>query len=225
MTSETRAGLVRRRWTTGVAGLGATTLLGLSLSAEPGSPRFYRLSLGSAGVYTAGGLAAGLIPLDAHGDDPAARRRCVLRAVGVGAGTFVVFYLIALVARYIPILDRAIRNILGYAHHGAMPLVLMSALTSGAAEEVYFRGAVYGVVENGHGFRPVAWSTGMYALATCATRNPALVLASIVMGALFALQRRASGGVLAPMVSHLVWSTLMLRFLPPLFPPDPEPAP
>lgn len=34
------------------------------------------------------------------------------------------------------------------------------------------------------------------------------------MGTLFALQRRRSGTVLAPLVTHLVWSTLMVSFLP-----------
>jgi len=37
------------------------------------------------------------------------------------------------------------------------------------------------------------------------------------MGILFALQRRATGGVQAPLLTHLTWSTLMLRYLPPLF--------
>ena len=60
-------------------------------------------------------------------------------------------------------------------------------------------------------------STAVYTLATTATRNPALVLASAVMGTLFGLQRRASGGIQAPMLTHLTWSILMLRYLPPLF--------
>jgi len=38
-----------------------------------------------------------------------------------------------------------------------------------------------------------------------------------VMGVLFALQRRASGGIQAPILTHLTWSALMLRYLPPLF--------
>jgi membrane protease YdiL (CAAX protease family) len=37
------------------------------------------------------------------------------------------------------------------------------------------------------------------------------------MGSLFGLQRRATGGLQAPAITHLTWSTLMLRFLPPLF--------
>jgi hypothetical protein len=51
-----------------------------------------------------------------------------------------------------------------------------------------------------------------------ATRNPALVLASTVMGTLFAVQRGRAGGVQAPLLTHVVWSALMLAFLPRLFP-------
>ena len=207
----------RRR--VGVSGLAATGLLGASLSVEPGSARFYRLTMAAAATYVFGGLISGPVPLDPAGRSPDARRRSMLAAVLIGAATFLVFYLVALVARHIPILNRAIGSILGYANQGAMPLVVMSTLTMGAAEEVYFRGAVYGAVREPESYRPAAVSTVIYALATTATRNPALVLASIVMGALFALQRRATEGVLAPAVTHLVWSSLMLRYLPPLFPP------
>jgi membrane protease YdiL (CAAX protease family) len=218
-TGRTRRYTNRRR-VVGVAGLTATGLLGTSLSVEPGSAKFYRLTMAAAASYAFGGLISGPIPLERAGSDSASRRRSVFSAVLVGAATFVVFYLIALVARHIPILNKAIGSILGYAHHGAMPLVVMSTLTTGAAEEIYFRGAVYGAVRDGESLRPVAVSTTIYALATVATRNPALVLASIVMGALFALQRRSSEGVLAPTVTHLVWGSLMLRYLPPLFPPQ-----
>ena len=55
-----------------------------------------------------------------------------------------------------------------------------------------------------------------------ATRNPALVLASLAMGTLFGLQRRATGGIQAPMLTHLTWSALMLRYLPPLFRDRPD---
>ena len=93
-----------------------------------------------------------------------------------------------------------------------MPL---TTLANGAAEEVFFRGALYAAVgARGAG---ASKSTAVYALATTATRNPALVLASVPMGLLFALQRRATGGIQAPVLTHLTWSALMLRYLPPLF--------
>ncbi len=82
------------------------------------------------------------------------------------------------------------------------------------AEEMFFRGALYAAVGERH---PVVASTAVYTLATVPTRNPALVLAASVMGALFGLQRRASGGIQASTLTHVTWSMLMLRYLPPLF--------
>jgi hypothetical protein len=37
------------------------------------------------------------------------------------------------------------------------------------------------------------------------------------MGLLLGLQRRSTGGIQAPVLTHLTWSALMLRYLPPLF--------
>ena len=48
--------------------------------------------------------------------------------VAMGAGTFGVFYGLALVARHIPVLNRAIGIILNYAHHG--PNSFGGAITS-----------------------------------------------------------------------------------------------
>jgi membrane protease YdiL (CAAX protease family) len=73
---------------------------------------------------------------------------------------------------------------------------------------------LYSAVDPDHA---VVASTTAYTLATASTRNPALMLAASVMGSLFGLQRRASGGVEAPVLTHLTWSVLMLRYLPPLF--------
>jgi uncharacterized protein YbjT (DUF2867 family) len=84
-------------------------------------------------------------------------------------------------------------------------------------EEVFFRGALFEAVDDRR--RGVSPSTAVYSLVITATRNPALVLASGIMGTLFARQRRATGGIQAPTLTHVTWSMLMLRFLPPLFRP------
>ena len=144
----------------------------------------------------------------------------MIEPVATGAAVFGVFYGAARLVRRVPILNQAIASVLQYAHRGSRPLVLATTLANGVAEEVFFRGAVYAAAGIKH---PVPTSTAIYTLAATATRNPALVLASGVMGALFALQRRASGGIQAPILTHLTWSTLMLRYLPPLF-PDTIPA-
>lgn len=203
----------RRRQVVGVTSLVGAGLLGASLSSKPDSARFYGLTGATALTWVAGGLASGRLHLGWMAGPGSTLRRPVATPVLLGVGAFGVFYGCALVARRIPVLDRAIASVLRYADQGSMPLVLTTTLLNGAAEEVFFRGALYAAVAH----RPAVASTGVYMLATTATRNPALVIASGVMGGLFALQRRSSGGIQAPLLTHLTWSILMLRYLPPLF--------
>lgn len=203
----------RRRRVTGATAVAGASLLGVSLSTPPGSPRFYWLTLGVAGTWVAGGLASGPLHLGRMFGPGEQLRRPVVTPVVSGAGAFGAFYAAALVARRIPVLERAIASVLRYADQGTTPLVLATTLANGVAEEVFFRGSVYAAAAG----RPVLVSTAVYGLATTTTRNPALVLASLPMGLLFAQQRRVTGGIQASVLTHVVWSALMLRFLPPLF--------
>ncbi|WIV53769.1 CPBP family intramembrane glutamic endopeptidase [Amycolatopsis nalaikhensis] len=175
-------------------------LLRASLASEPGSRRFHALTASVAATWFA---AAGPVPRG---------RREVTQPVLVGAGAFGVFYGCALVARRVAPLRRAIAGVLDHAHRGPTSTVAATTLVTGVAEEVFFRGRLY----DAFGARG---ATAAYVLSTTATRNPALVLASAVMGTLFAWQRGRAGGVQAPLLTHVVWSALMLAFLPRLFPP------
>jgi uncharacterized protein len=210
---ETAAAVRRRRHVVAGTSLAGAGLLGLSLSTRPGSQAFYGLTLGTAATWTIGGLASGRLHRGLMPPSHRIRRPTVVPVL-TGVGAFGLFYGAAVVCKRIPVLDRAISSVLRYAEHGSGPLVLTTTLANGAAEEVFFRGALYAAIGSR---RPVLTSTAVYMLATTATRNPALVLASAAMGTLFGLQRRASGGIQAPLLTHLTWSTLMLRYLPPLF--------
>ena len=201
----------RRRMVSAVGPTGAA-LLGVSLSSPPGSGRFYVLTTGVAGIWTAGAVAAG--PLRRGWTHDETICRSVVVPVLTGAAAFGVFYAGALAVRRVPVLGDAVARIMRFADRGASPLVLVTTCANGVAEEAFFRGALYDAVGES---RPVLKSTLAYAATTCATRNPALVLASAVMGTVFGLQRRASGGIQAPALTHLTWSVLMLRYLPPLF--------
>ena len=203
----------RRRVVAGVTAAGAG-MLGMSLSTRPASWQFYAATAGVAATWVAGGFASGPLHLGWMQSRDETLRRPVLTPVLTGVAAFGTFYGCALVAREIPVLDTAISSILAYAHQGDATLVLLTTLANGAAEEVFFRGALYAAIGEHH---PVALSTAAYTLATVTTRNPALVIAAGVMGTLFAAQRRASGGIQAPVLTHLTWSILMLRYLPPLF--------
>ena len=207
--------VVRRRRkvvaTTSVVGAG---LLGVGLSAEPGSKRFYATTMGVAGIWIVGGLASGPLHLGWVQLQDRSIRRPVLTPIATGVGAFGFFYGCAQVAKRIPLLNNAIASVLQFAEEGDDALVLITTLANGASEEVFFRGAVYAAFGDEH---PAVSTAAVYALATIPTRNPALVLAAGVMGALWSAQRRATGGFQAPMLTHVTWSTLMLKFMPPVF--------
>ena len=203
----------RRKVVAGVTAAGAA-LLGVSLQTKPDSWQFYASTGSVAAIWIAGGFSSGPLHLGWMQDRDDTLKRPVATPVLLGAAAFVTFYGCALVCKRIPVLNDSIADVLAYAHQGNTTMVLATTLANGAAEEVFFRGALYAAIGEQY---PVALSTAAYGLATVTTRNPALVLAAIVMGSLFGAQRRASGGIQAPVLTHLTWSVLMLRYLPPLF--------
>ena len=87
-------------------------------------------------------------------------------------------------------------------------------MVNGVAEEVFFRGALYTALGRHY---PVLISTVLYVAAAMASGNLMLGFAAIILGTVCALERRASGGVLAPMLTHFVWGLIMVLALPPLF--------
>ena len=199
----------------GLAPLGAAARNYLySLHGELAGAGIYAGTLSVAALYSGGGFASGKVRLG----KPADARTRVVEPMIIGVGTFGIFYVGAKIARRSPTLRRAIARVLSHADKGFTPAVVMTTVATGAAEEIFFRGAVYDAVGEHH---PVAASTAAWAVATAASRNPALVFASVLMGTLFGAQRRRTGGVAASTVTHLTWSVLMLRYLPPLFETNP----
>lgn len=188
-------------------------VLGLSLRIEPGSPWFYPATFGLALVWTVGALLSGPLHLGRIADPAGRHRRPVVVPVLVGLGLAGIFVLGGLVVREIPWLDEQVRSVLDFADQGAIPLVVLVTAVNGVAEELFFRGAAYAATPR----YPVPVTTVAYALATLATGNVMLAFAAIVLGVVVGLQRRASGGILAPILTHVTWSLTMLFALPALF--------
>ena len=89
----------------------------------------------------------------------------------------------------------------------------MITAVNGVAEELFFRGALYAAIGVRHA---VAGSALLYTATTVASGNAMLVFAAAVLGLLVGLERRVTGGVLAPIITHVTWSLGMLFVLPPL---------
>ncbi len=189
------------------------TLLGLSFATEQGDPAFYPLTFGLAATWAVGSLVSGPLHLG-HIQILGVRRRPIITPILVGLALGAVFVVGGLVTREIPPLAAYIEDVLGYAKAGNLYLLMVITLVNGIAEELFFRGALFAAIGRK---RPVLISTIIYAVATIAGGNPALVFAAAVLGTVVGLQRRAGGGVLAPILTHITWSTIMLLVLPRLF--------
>ncbi|MEQ6903141.1 type II CAAX endopeptidase family protein [Nocardioides sp. YIM 152588] len=194
--------------------LGAA-MLGVSLRIEPGSVWFYPATLSVAVVWTVGAFASGPLHLGriAHPRDGDHLIRPVVAPVLVGLALAALFLVGGLVVREIPWLDRQVSAVLDFADEGSLPLLLLITVANGIAEELFFRGALYAAVTR----HPVVWTSVAYVVATLATGNVMLAFAAVLLGVLVGLQRRASGGILAPILTHCTWSVAMLFVLPYLF--------
>ena len=203
----------RRRVVVVTVLVAGAALLGVSLSVRPGQAVFYPLTLAVAAVWTIGGFLSGPLHLG-YVRFRGSLRRPVLTGLGVGLAAGAIFIAGAGVVRQIPPLHDYVASVLAHARYGSLPLIILITLSNGIAEEIFFRGGLFAAIGRRH---PVLISTGIYAAATLATRNPMLVFSAITLGLVLGLQRRASGGILGPIITHVTWSTMMLFLLPPLF--------
>jgi membrane protease YdiL (CAAX protease family) len=210
---QTDQDFLRRRIVVAVVLVIGATLLGVSLSVRPGDAVFYPLTLGVAATWVVGGMLSGPLHLgwEMH---PGGLSRPLVRPLLVGLVCALLFVAGALVVRQVPPLHDYVESLLAHAREGSLALVTLVTVVNGVAEEVFFRGGLFAAIGRR---QPVLISTAIYAAATFATGNPMLVFAALTLGLVLALQRRASGGILAPIITHVTWSTLMLFLLPPLF--------
>lgn len=205
-------GLRRRRLTV----VAVTLVAGIAVNAwalriPAGDTLFYPATAALALVWLTGAFASGPIHLGTEPDHEG--HRPVLSSVLTATVLAVVFCLGALiVARIAPLRD-PVQALLDHATVGNLALVGALTAINGVAEECFHRGAVYSAAGR---FHPVPVSTGVYAAVTATSGIPLLVVAAVLLGLVTAVQRRITGGVLGPVVTHVAWSMVMLLALGPI---------
>jgi membrane protease YdiL (CAAX protease family) len=205
--------LRRRRAVVAAVTVVGAAVLGWSLNVEPGSGWFYAATLILASVWTAGAFASGPLHLGRVGRVPEAGRP-VVPSILLGLALAAVFVLGGLVVREVRPLGDAVDGVLTYARQGVGPVVALVTIVNGIAEELFFRGAMFAAVP---ARKAVLVTTVVYTLASVASGNLMLGFAAMLLGVVVGMERRASGGVLAPILTHVTWSTTMVLVLPPLF--------
>ncbi|HZA11728.1 type II CAAX endopeptidase family protein [Mycobacterium sp.] len=210
---EPPAVVLRRRIVVAIVVVIGAVLLGYSLNRRPGEGSFYWLTFALAAVWTVGAFASGPLHLGSvcfRGRN----QRPVITGTTVGLVLGGIFVAGGLIARQIPAVSEYIRGVLDFADKGTLELVVLITLINGVAEELFFRGALYTALGR---HVPTVISTILYVAAIAATGNPMLVFAAVILGSVCAFERRMTGGVLAPILTHVFWGLIVVLALPPVF--------
>lgn len=207
------ANQARRRIVVAVTLVVGTVALGLTLAIEPGHHLFHWATLGVAAVWLIGALASGPLHLGRSTRSGRHDGRVVLQGLVLGIVLLALFCAAAPVLARVPLLREPVQELLRHGTQGELWVVAVVTAFTGITEEVFFRGALYAALPPRHGL-PV--SALLYAASTLLTGVPLLTFAALCLGLLTGAQRRVTGGVLGPILTHLVWSLGMLFLLPPL---------
>jgi CAAX protease family protein len=205
----------RRRVVVVITLLVGAVILTWALRIEPGDPTFYVATFALAGVWAVGAFASGPLHLG-RGNTRGGQEtsRAVVQSLALGGLLLGLFMAGAVVVAQVPALRNPVQELLDHARFGSLALVAVITTVNGIAEELYFRGAMYAAVGRRHA---VAVTTIVYTLVTATSGIPLLVLAGALVGLVVGLQRRVTGGILGPVITHLTWSLGMLFLLPVAF--------
>lgn len=209
---ESAEALVQRRWISSVTLAVGSFMLAWTLRLAPGDPAFYAATLALATTWIVGGLLSGRIYLGyAHTRVGTQGGRGIVQALLIGTLLLALFLVGAALVAPVPSLREPLLVLLSHARYGLLPVVAVLTALISVGEEIFFRGALYAAVG---GRQALLVTTLIYALTTIPTGIPLMVLAAAILGAVAGLQRRVTGGVLAPIITHLIWSIGMLFLLP-----------
>ena len=175
----------RRRVTT-VTVIVGTALLGATLRVPRGSGWFTAFGLAVAATWIIGARVSGPIPIRSP---TRASSQIVVASALLGAAAALAFFGAYFVAQHLPVLPSALDSVLARADSGSTAIVVAIALVNGVGEELFFRGALYAALPPRSA---IFGTTVVYVCVTAVTFNVALVIAALVMGSIFGVQRRGN---------------------------------
>lgn len=210
---EDAASTRRRRLVSGATLVVGAMVLAWSLRISAGDELFYPATILLATIWVVGAGLSGPMPLGAgHAVGERGTRHVITSALVTGLLLLAVFIAGAVVVSQIPPLATPVQQLLDHARHGSLIVVALITAVNGLSEELFFRGALFAALPRRH---QIAGTTIIYTLVTAMSGIPLLVLAALLLGVVVALQRRTTGGLLAPTITHLTWSLGMLFLLGP----------
>ena len=210
--SETPEQLVQRRWVSAVTLAIASFLMAWTLRISPGDPALYAATLALGTTWVVGALLSGKLYLGvAHSRRGDGASRAIIQSLLLGLLLVGLFLAAAVIVAALPTLRDPLLDLMIHARMASLPVIVGLLFLNAVAAELFFRGGLYAATGGQHA---VLITTFVFALSTVPTGMPALVVGAAVLGLVVGLQRRVTGGVLAPIITHLTWLTGMVFLLP-----------
>jgi hypothetical protein len=143
-------------------------------------------------------------------------RPSVLAGLGVGVAMTVLTYpAFWLASELVPSLSGQVADLYRAAHSASPGWALAWVIVILAAEEFLWRGAIIEFVEKrGSVSLALSLSLGSYALAQLGTGSWLVAAAALVCGAIWTLERHFTRSLVAPILSHLIWTPTVIVLWP-----------
>jgi uncharacterized protein len=143
-------------------------------------------------------------------------RRAVAVGLVVGVGmTLLTYPLFGLARAVFPELGSAVSELYSTAHQQSIAESLPWVLAIIVAEELLWRGALLHVlVRRVPNALAMALSVLSYALAQFGTGSWIVMLLALVCGTVWTVQRRLTHSLLSPLISHLIWTPIVILLHP-----------
>lgn len=191
----------------------AGAVLAMSFLAFSDSQRFYVMTLGLASTWVIGAIIAGPIRLGWATTRTGGVARPFVQSTCLALLLTAVFLLGAAAIGRFGTLHEEITQVTDRMRNGPIILIMASLTYLSIAEELFFRNAVFDALRPRNA---VLISTLLYGLVIAASGNIMYVFAAMLLGTVTGMQRRVSKGVMAPIITHVIWLFGMLLVLPPL---------
>lgn len=138
--------------------------------------------------------------------------------VGVVSGvvmTIATYPVFRLAIELIPGLNHTVESLYAASRTTTLPVAMAWVSAIVLAEEVLWRGVLLDALEHRMGARAaLGLSVLSYALAQLGTGSWVVFALALVCGTLWTLERKLSDSLLAPLISHMIWTQTVILLYP-----------
>lgn len=130
--------------------------------------------------------------------------RELARGAAIGIALIILFILGGLIVRSIPLLAEPVSDLLDNMRHGSVPITLATLIINGVGDEPFFHDIARRQLADALSPTAILTQQALYIAVTTATGIPLLLVASILIGGIAALEARRADNLISATTLHLV---------------------